>query len=81
MPPIADWDFVGRRQAGPVPEDVVAAISAALRAFTSSELPPAAADPIIPWGLAGRREGIGEPAVLSRADLAARRVREATSLF
>ncbi|MBM3273967.1 MAG: hypothetical protein FJZ00_02350 [Candidatus Sericytochromatia bacterium] len=81
MPPIAEWDFVGRRQAGPVPKDVVAAISAALETFLSADQTPAAAEPIIPWGLAGRQEGVGGPAVFARAEGVARHPLEKTSLI
>ena len=72
MPPVADWDFVGRRQAGPVSKGVVSAISAALQAYLVTDDAPKAADPIIPWGLAGRREAVGDPAVQCRADLPAK---------
>ncbi|MBM3268476.1 MAG: hypothetical protein FJZ01_12575 [Candidatus Sericytochromatia bacterium] len=66
---MTDWDFIGRRQAGPVPRDVVAAIGAALQAYLAGDRAPKAASDVIPWGLAGRREAVGYPAIAALADL------------
>lgn len=70
--PVTEWDFVGRRHSGPVPGDVVAAITAALQGFLQAEV-PAAAEPVDTWSRASRREALGEGPFSSPADLRAGR--------
>ena len=71
--PVTEWDFVGRRSAGPVPKDGVAAVTAALQACLTGDKPAEAVSPVNVWGLAGRREAIGEGPFLTRAELPAGR--------
>ncbi len=74
-------DFVGRRHAGPVPRDVVAAIAGALQAYLAAEPVAGAADPVIPWALAGRREEILGIRAEAPADLIRGQAEKNTSLF
>lgn len=66
--PVREWEFVRRHPAGPVPAEVVAAISAALQGYFGEE-PPLATEPVAAWGKASRREAIGEGPFTARADL------------
>ena len=54
------WEFAGRHGAGPVPPEVAAAVAAALQTYLESERAPISVAPVNPWGLAGRREAVGE---------------------